>query len=172
MKKIITAIITILITTNSFADPELEKIWGTTKPDLIDRLKLENYTTFRPEENPDYKNRIIDFFISMNPQERAVITILRIHGIPETDYCFFNEKIYSISEDWGNISRVRALNLWNTLKAKYSLESTEEKKLYNIYSLKKDKTKVLLYKKAVDEKSVNIKIFYYSTDLFSMLFTE
>ena len=59
-----------------------------------------------------------------------------------------------------------------TLKDKYTEQSVEDKSPNIIYSFKKNKTKVLLYKKAIDERSVQIKILYYSTDLFRMLISE
>ena len=135
-------------------------------------MKLENYSTFRPEEKPEYSNRIIDFFSTMNPEERAVITIVKIPGTPEMDYCFFNEKLYSISEEWGNMDRTRAHNLLKSLVEKYSEPSTDEKNTNIIYSFKKNKTKILVYKNVIDEKSVQIKIYYYSTDLFGLFLSE
>lgn len=151
---------------------EPEKLWGISRTDLISRYKLENYLLFKPEDNPEYSNRIIDFFSTMNPEERTVITIIKTNGNPVTDYCFFNEKLYSLTEEWGNLDRTSAHNLIKTLKDKYTEQSMEEKSPNIIYSFKKNKTKVLLYKKAIDERSVQIKIFYYSTDLFRMLISE
>ena len=172
IKKIILPLILTLIMILPLFPAELEKLWGISKTDLTGSLKLENYSTFKPEEKPGYNNKIIDFFSSMNPEERAAIFIIRTHGNPEIDYCFFNEKLYSVSEEWGDIDKLRAQDLLKTLKDKYSEISTEEKNPFIIYSFKKGKTKVLLYKKVIDEKSVHIKIFYYSSDLFSMLLNQ
>jgi len=172
IKKIILPAILTLIIINPLHSSEIEKLWGISKTDLISSLKLENYNSFKPEDNPEYSNRIVDFFSSMNPEGRAGITIIKIYGTPETDYCFFNEKLYSMSEEWGNIDRTSAYNLLKTLKEKYSEQSKDEKSPDTIYSFKKNKTKVLLYKKVIDEKSVQIKIFYYSTDLFRMFLSE
>jgi len=72
---------------------EIEQLWGISKNDLIAQLKLKNYTIFKPEDKPEYSNRIVDFFISMNPEDKTEITILQSKGNPEIDYCFFNEKL-------------------------------------------------------------------------------
>ena len=172
----IRKIILITLLTPAIAVPlfssEPEKLWGISRTELISRYKLENYLLFKPEDNPEYSNRIIDFFSSMNPEERALITIIKTNGNPVTDYCFFNEKLYSVTEEWGNLDRTKAHNLIKTFKDKYTEQSMEDKSPNIIYSFKKNKTKVLLYKKAIDERSVQIKIFYYSTDLFRMLISE
>jgi len=172
IKKAIFLIILTFSIVGPLFSSELEKLWGISQDDLISRLKLQNYLTFKPEEKPEYNNRIIDFFSSMNTEDRAVINILRTGENPEIDYCFFNKKLYSISENWGNIDITRAGDLLKTIKGNYSNIKTENKDSYIVYSFKKNKTKGLLYKKVIDEKSVRIRIFYYSTDLFSMLFCE
>jgi len=172
IKKLILSMLMALTIITPLFSSEIEKLWGISKTDLISRLKLENYSTFKPEEKPEYSNRIIDFFSSMKRDEKAVITILRSSGKPETDYCFFNEKLYSISEEWGNIDKSASNDLLKKIKVNYTELSVEEKNPDITYSFKKNKTKVLLYKKILDEKLVQIKIFYYSTDLFNMLLGE
>ncbi len=172
INKIIFQLFLVIIITNPLFSAEVEKLWGISRPDLTGCLKLTNYSIFKPDDKPGYSNRIIDFFNSMNPEERAVIYVLRSHGNPEMDYCFFNEKLYSVSEEWGNIDRSRAQDLYKSLKEKYAEISAEEKNPFVIYSFKKGRTKVLLYKKVIDEKFVNVRIFYYSNDIFNALFSE
>jgi len=148
------------------------KLWGISGTDLIKKLKLENYTTFKPEDKPDYSNRIIDFFGSMNSDNKVIITIIRTSGIPEVDYCFFNDKLYSISEDWRSIDKSKAYDILKNTKQKYDEISSEGKNNNIIYSFKKDKTKIMLYEKVIDEKMVQVRIFYYSKDLFSIFLNE
>jgi len=171
-KKVIFLIILSLSIASPLFSSDIEKLWGISQNDLITRLKLKNYSTFKPEEKPDYSNKIIDFFSSMSTEERAVIVILRAAGNPEIDYCFFNEKLYSVSENWGNINTTGADELLKNIKDKYLKISAEDKNPLTVYSFKKNKTKGLLYKKVIDDKTVRVKVFYYSTDLFSMLFCE
>lgn len=172
IKKITFILILTLSVINPVFTAESETLWGISKTDLINRLKLESYSTFKPSEKPEYSNRIIDFFNSMASDQKFDITILRTGEKPEVDYCFFNEKLYSISEDWGNIEIIKAGEILKSLKAKYTEVSTENKDQHVVYSFKKDKTKIVLYKKTESDKSVNIKIFYYSTTLFSMLLAQ
>lgn len=154
----------------SAADPEV--LWGISKDSLINRLKLENYTTFKPEDRPEYNNRIINFFTSMNPEAKTSILILRAPGSPEIDYCFFNERLYSISENWGDIDKNKVLNLENTIKTKYSDLSPGDNNSNMILSFQKNKTKGVLCKQIVNENTIHINIFYYSVSLFNLLFTE
>ena len=172
IKKIKLTVILTLALINPLMTAEMETLWGISKPDLINRLQLENYSTFKPSEKPEYSNRIIDFFNSMASDQKFNITIIRTGFKPEIDYCFFNEKLYSISENWGNIDITNAGDLLRTLKKQYSEISAENKDQCLIYSFKKDKTKVVFYKKSDGTNSVNVNIFYYSTTLFSMLFAQ
>ncbi len=172
IKKIILLFVLILTIIAPLSPSEFEQLWGMSKSDLIARFKLKDYSTFKPEDHPEYNNRIIKFFNSMNSDGKTAITILRIDGKPETDYCFFNEKLYSVSEEWGNVEKGRANDLLKSIECSYSSISTEKKNPDIIYSFKKNKTKVLLYTKFIDDKSVRLKVFYYSTDLFSMMLFE
>ncbi len=171
IKKILLIIITISIYNPLFSS-EFEKLWGISSIDLRTKLKIENCITFKPEDNPAYSNKIIDFFSTMNPDVKANIIILRTPGKPEIDFCFFNEKLYSVSEEWGNVDNSKANNLIKNLKENYQAISIEDKSPDIIYNLKKDKTKIYIYKKVIDERSVSIRIFYYSTDLFRILLSE
>lgn len=170
-KPAIILILTLIIMTPIFSS-EPEKLWGISKDDLINKLKLENYSIFRPEDKPDYNNKIIDFFTSMNPEDRPDIIILRTNGIPETDYCFFNSKLYSISEQWGDVDKTKVTNILKILKGRYPELSTDKKKPDILYNFRKEKTKVLLYEKVIDEKSSQVRVFYYTISLFSILLSE
>lgn len=171
IKKILTIILTMSMISPLFP-AEFENLWGISSTDLVSRLKIENFTIFKPEDKPAYSNKIIDYFNTMNPDTGTKISILRTNGKPEIDFCFFNEKLYSISEDWGPVDTGKADIIIRTLKEKYSVTSIDHKNPEIIYNLKKDKTKIYIYKKSIDEKSASIRILYYSTDLFRMLFNE
>jgi hypothetical protein len=170
-KKILTFII-IFSTITPLSSAGYEELWGIKTGELINRLRIADFTTFQPGDNPAYNNKIIDFFCTINPEAKRTITILRSSGKPETDYCFFNERLYSISEEWNSIGITKALELINTVKEKYPLINTEKKSAETIYNFKKNKTKVYLYHKAVNTESVSIRIYYYSTDLFGVLLNE
>lgn len=170
-KKIFTAIIALTIIT-PLAAAEPETLWGISKTGLINKFKIENYSMFKPSEKPEYNNRIIDFFNSMSSENRFDIFILRAGIKPETDYCFFNEKLYSVSEDWGDIETAKAEEILNNLKCRYAGATAEKKDQYTVYSFKKERTKVVLYKKCNIDKFVNVKIYYYSTVLFNMLLVQ
>jgi hypothetical protein len=162
----------ILSFANNIFSADQESLWGVSKDSLLGRLKPENCTVFRLQDKPEYSNRIIDFFNSMNSDSNTSIVIVRHQGKPEIDYCFFNEKLYLITEEWNSVETSEAQSLLNGLKQKYLEIPAAEKKQGILYSFKKDKTKVLLHRKALDSKLYKIRIFYYSTDLFCMLLND
>lgn len=170
-KQIITIILTFSIII-PLSPAGFEELWGLKSSELIHRLSISNFSTFKPEDNPTYDNKIIDFFCTINPDAKKTITILRSPGEPETDFSFFNERLYSISEEWDSIEIFKARELINTFKAKYPLITVDEKTAETIYNFKKNKTKIYLYQKPVDKETVSIRIYYYSTDLFSILLQE
>jgi hypothetical protein len=172
MRKQIITFILILSIITPLSSAGFEELWGLKSSELINRLSISSFSTFKPGENPSYNNKIIDFFCTINPEIKSSITILRSPGKPERDFCFFNERLYSISEEWDLIEINSAKRLINAVKEKYPLVSTEEKPAETIYNFKKNKTKVYLYRKAVDKDSVSIRIYYYSTDLFGILLRE
>jgi len=150
---------------------EYEKIWGTIQHNFIQSLNTTDYVIFRPEEKPEYKNRIVSFFYSMGGNG-VKVNILRIKGVPEKDYCFFNNLLYSVSEDWGNISLNNADSIIKKLKAEYIVQNVVNKEGTTIITFEKDRNKIILYKKPVEINSIQLKVFYYSNDLFNILLNE
>ena len=171
-KKLIHSVIIALVIITPLSGSEIENLWGITRNDLITKKKIENYITFKPADNPEYKNRVIDFFSAMNSDSKADIIILRTQGKPEIDYCFFNTKLYSITEVWYDVENNKAQAILKTINDIYPQISYEKKNPEFIYSFKKDRTKVLVYKKIMNDNSVNMKVVYYSMDLFGMLLSE
>ncbi|PKL19201.1 MAG: hypothetical protein CVV49_02165 [Spirochaetae bacterium HGW-Spirochaetae-5] len=172
MKKQVLTFILIFSIIAPLSPAGFEELWGLKSSELIIRLNISNFSTFKPGDNPSYNNRIIDFFSTINPEVQSKITILRYPGKPERDFCFFNERLYSISEEWDSIDMNSAQGIINAVKEKYPLINVDEKTAETVYNLKMNKTKVYLHRKTVDKQSVNIRIYYYSTDLFGILIRE
>ena len=172
MKKQILTFIVIFSIITPLSPAGFEELWGLKSSELIKRLNISSFSTFKPGDNPSYNNRIVDFFCTINPEVKSTITILRSPGKPERDFCFFNERLYSISEEWVSIDINSAQGIINALKEKYLLITVDEKTTETVYNLKKNKTKAYLHRKSVDKQSVNIRIYYYSTDLFGILLRE
>lgn len=150
---------------------EYEKIWGTIQQNFIQSLITSDYITFRPEEKPEYKNRIVSFFYAMGGNGVRV-NILRIKGVPEKDYCFFNNLLYSVSEDWGNLSLNNADAIIKKIKKDYIVKNIDNKEDTTIITFEKDRNKIILYKKPVDYDCIKLRIFYYTNDLFNILLKE
>lgn len=150
---------------------EVESLWGISKSDLIKKLKVDVYEIFKPSDKPQYKNRVIDFFTTMCSEEKSEIIILRIAGNPEIDYIFFNDKLFSVSEEWGEIDRNRAKGLIKSIETDYNGSQTAGS-TDGLYSFRKNRTKVLIQKKDINSGSSRFRVFYYSMDLFNMLLRE
>jgi hypothetical protein len=146
---------------------EYEKIWGTIQQNFIQSLITSDYITFRPEEKPEYKNRIVSFFYAMGGNGVRV-NILRIKGVPEKDYCFFNNLLYSVSEDWGNISLNNADAIIKKIKKDYIVKNIDNKEDTTIITFEKDRNKKY-YIKNLLIMMYKLRIFYYTNDLFNIL---
>jgi len=77
-----------------------------------------------------------------------------------------------LMKSWGNIDISKANTLEKALKDRYLNLSIGKQDSSSIYSFHKDKTKGVLYEKKIDDKTIQVKIFYYSINLFSMLFND
>jgi len=150
---------------------EYEKIWGIRQQNFINTLSSSDYIVFRPEEKPEYKNRIISFFTGMSG-DGVKVNVLRIKGLPEKDYCFFNNMLYSVSEDWGNIALKNADSIIKKIEYNYSIKNVDTRDGFAIITFEKDRNKIILYKKPVDNNFLKMKIYYYTNDIFNILLKE
>lgn len=150
---------------------EYEKIWGIKQQNFVSSLPTSDYTIFRPEEKPEYKNRIISFFNTMGGEGVRVL-VLRIKGTPEKDYCFFNSMLYSVSEDWGSTSSKNAESIIKKIETRYSVKNIDNKDDTTIITFEKDKNKIIVYKKPADNNYIKLRLFYYSNDIFNILLKD
>lgn len=171
MPKIKYLFLFLIITANAYSQ-EYESLWGINQQRFISTLpSSSDYMTFRPDEKPEYRNRIISFFYSMGG-EGISVNVLRVNGLPEKDYCFFNNMLYSVSEDWGNISAGRADSIIKNIESRYDRQSENSKEITTIITFVKERNKIILYKKPVDRDIVKLRIFYYSNDIFNILLKD
>jgi hypothetical protein len=150
----------LFIITGEAYSHEYENLWGIQQQNFINSLASAEYTIFRPSEKPDYKNRIISFFYAMGG-DCVSVNILRVKGMPEIDYCFFNNMLYSVSEDWGNISTKSTDSIIKKIENGYSVNNIDNKDHTTIITFEKNKNKIILYKKPIDRDIVKLRIFYY-----------
>lgn len=170
MHKIKLIFLFLIITINVYPQ-EYEQIWGIKQQNFINSLVSTDYTIFRPEEKPEYKNRIISFFNAMGG-ENVSVKVVRITGIPEKDYCFFNNMLYSVSEDWGSISIQNADSIIKKIEKNYSVKNTEKKEYTTIITFEKDRNKIILYKKPSENNCIKLRLFYYNNDIFNILLKD
>lgn len=150
---------------------DYEKLWGTGQQNFINSLTSTDYVIFRPEDKPEYKNRIISFFNAMGG-DGVRVNILRISGSPEKDYCFFNNMLYSVSEDWGNTTLKNADSIIRQIENRYKIKNIDKKDETTIITFEKDKNKIILYKKPVDYNCIKLRVFYYTNNIFNILLKD
>ncbi len=151
---------------------EYSSQWGISQTDFMRTIPPSaEFYTLKPDEVPDSNNRIITFFKTMSG-EGITIDILRIKGQPVKDYCFFNNRLYSVTEEWNYISFRNADKLINAFGSTYTSIGKEQKDGVTIYSFTKDKTKIIIYRKPVDSSYEKIKILFYTNDVFNILLKE
>ncbi|HOP30122.1 MAG TPA: hypothetical protein P5120_09775 [Spirochaetota bacterium] len=150
---------------------DYEKLWGTGQQNFINSLTSSDYILFNPEDKPEYKNRIISFFRIMGG-DGARVSVLRIKGSPEIDYCFFNNMLYSVSEDWGHITSKNAKSIITKIENHYIKKSIDTKEETTVITFEKDKNKIIIYKKPVDDNFIKLRIFYYTNEIFNILLKD
>ena len=161
----------LVIAINAYSS-EYDKLWGIERQEFAKNLSPESdYEVFKPEEKPEYNNRIFSFFKSMGGSGFD-IKVLRVKGKPEKDYCFFNDRLYSVSEDWGETSSKNSDNILDHYHKEYNKPQVESKESMTVYTFSKDKTRILIYKKASGHGRVRLRVFHYTNEVFSMLLKD
>ncbi len=149
-----------------------ENLWGINSDELLKKIPGDkSYEIFKPQDKNKYNNRAITFFQAMGGSSSS-INILRIKGTPDKDFCFFNGRLYSVSEEWNMIRTDKAEKLIKNIESRYDRENTVTKNRMTILTYKKNKTRVIIYKRPEDSRNFKVKILFYSNDIFNILLTE
>ncbi|HPX90202.1 MAG TPA: hypothetical protein PKZ93_01665 [Spirochaetota bacterium] len=117
------------------------------------------------------KSKINLFFNSIKGESNK-LEILRKKGNPEKDFCFFNEKLYVVTEDWGKQNLSKAREISRTLENTYKFVKNEVAGKLTTTTFLKDKTKIILYKKELSPEYFAISIVFYDTQIFNLLLDE
>lgn len=156
---------------NSYTQ-EYFNYWGINQKEFIKSLPADSeYLIFKPDDEPEYSNKIISFFQTMGGSDVSV-NILRIKGRPVRDYCFFNNRLYSVTEDWREIPSTDTEKLVNNYNRLFTRLSSEMKDGVTINSYVKEKTKIIIYRKQIDDNRFKVKILFYTNDVFNILLNE
>ncbi|HDP80976.1 MAG TPA: hypothetical protein ENN21_09065 [Spirochaetes bacterium] len=147
--------------------------WGTEKSVITQELTASHvqYREFTPRSNPQYENKIMSYILAIDGSLAERMSIVRTRTSPIRDYLMVKNRLYSVMEDHGTITRAQADGIVNKLTASYGTPHPQKSPEMKIYSFEKSGTKVLmmLYRKPVN---MDCRVYYYSSGLFRMLITE
>lgn len=147
--------------------------WEMSRKDLIKKLSESDvrYKEIKPGREPRYENKIMDYIVAIDENLKGSIGILRTRTVPERDYLFIKEKLYSVLEKYGTIPREQVNAIIGQLQARYGKPQVRHEKATAIYSFEGSGTKVLLHSSTV-YKSVDCQVYYYAGILFRRLVAE
>jgi len=150
-----------------------EEIWGMNKEDFLSKNHdCENVDISSLKSDEDSVKSKINLFFNSIKGESNKLEILRKKGNPEKDFCFFNEKLYVVTEDWGKQNLSKAREISRTLENTYKFVKNEVAGKLTTTTFLKDKTKIILYKKELSPEYFAISIVFYDTQIFNLLLDE
>jgi len=150
-----------------------EEIWGMNKTEFISKNQdCENIDISSLKTDEDSVRNKINLFFNSIKGESHKLEILRKKGNPEKDFCFFNEKLYVVTENWGKQNISKAREITKTLENSYKIVKNEAAGKLTTTTFLKDKTKIILYKKEISSQYFDINIVFYDTEIFNLLLDE
>lgn len=147
--------------------------WEMSRKDLIKKLSGADvrYKEIKPGREPRYENKIMDYIIAIDENLKGSIGILRTRTVPERDYLFIKDRLYSVLEKYGIIPREQVNAIIGQLQARYGKPRVRNENATAIYSFEGSGTKVLLHSSTV-YRSVDCQVYYYAGILFRRLVAE
>ena len=147
--------------------------WEMSRKELIKRLSAAGvrYKEIRPDREPRYENKIMSYVIAIDGNLKESIGILRTRTVPERDYLFIKERLYSVLEKYGIIPGEQVNAIIGQLQARYGKPQVRYEKATAIYSFDGSGTKVMLHSSTV-HRSLDCQVYYYAGILFRRLVVE
>jgi len=147
--------------------------WGAEKAVITRELTASHvqYREFTPQSSPNYENKIMSYILAIDGSLAERMHIVRTRTSPVRDYLMVKNRLYSVMEDHGTITRAQSDGIVSKLTASYGTPHLQKSPSMKIYSFEKSGTKVLMmvYRKPVN---MDCRVYYYSSGLFRMLITE
>jgi hypothetical protein len=119
----------------------------------------------------EYDNRIYNHILSINPDIRNRIQLLRSARKPSRDLLFIDGKLFVIMERQDSIDDPAFKTVFVKMKNIYGIPEMKKEKELTIYTFKNEKTNAILIVRP-SENGNDIKIYLYSQSLFRMLFRD
>ncbi len=146
--------------------------WGTQKSDVLASMAAgSGYREFAPSGDPSYQNVIMNYILTINKELSGSITIVKVSSRPEKDLLFINGKLYSVTENYGNMSREALEGLVRELSAGYGEPVQQADSSLTTYTFTTGATKAIVYSYP-GGKNITCRVYYYSASLFKMLMSE
>lgn len=163
----------VLIISDAAWSAPMQYDWGTQLLKVKKTLPSDKESQqFSPKDKPKYKNKILSYITAIDNKLIDKIIVLRVKSLPEVDYLFVNDKLYTIMENWGSVDAKMDKEIQAKLAVQFGQPLVQQDKNLAIYSYNSDKTKVLYYLMKSPDGKAKCKVYYYTKQLFRMLITE
>jgi hypothetical protein len=162
----------LVLATGTGASTDTYDSWGTQKSDVLATMASgTKFREFAPSDEPSYQNIIMNYILTINKDLSGGITVVRVSSRPEKDLLFINGRLYSITENFGTVSREALEGLVRDLSAGYGEPVLQSDPSLTTYTFTTSATKVIVYSYP-GGRSTSCKVYYYSASLFKMLMSE
>lgn len=130
------------------------------------------YSTFAPQENPNYENKIYNYVITLmgKPEDKnkANIKVINVQTSPERDFLFINNKLCSVKELYAKLPKPELAAVIAELTKNYNKPVYNAGAELDIYSIDTSKTKIIIHYFKPTNKCI---VYYYDINLFKNLST-
>jgi hypothetical protein len=126
------------------------------------------YTTLSIDSSREYQNRIYTHIITINPETKNKIRIVRSKETPVRDLLFFNNKLFMIVEYYDGIQEIDFKQLFVVMKDTYGIPALTKESDFTVYTFKNELTQGIMMSRP-NGNSFDTRIYLYSRSLFRQL---
>ncbi len=144
--------------------------WGTplgkVRSDLKNTGRMES---FNPTNRTGYTNKVLSFILAIDEDIGGEMMVLSHNSGYTRDYLFIRGRLATTMEDFGQIPDKTMNMIIRELKKRYGEPSTQSKGSLTIDSWSDSTSKVMLYRKKLDNGRYKSKLYLYDRALFRQL---
>jgi hypothetical protein len=131
----------------------------------------KEYTVLDIDDIKDYSNRIYNHLVTVNPDIRSRIRILRTRKFPVRDFLFIDGRFYEILEYRNGIDSIAFKELFVALKNIYGLPEMGKEDDFTVYTFKNERTYVVVVTRPAGDR-YDAWIYLYGRALFRRMLTD
>jgi hypothetical protein len=144
--------------------------WGTplekVQSDLMTNGSIES---FNPTNRSGYTNKVMSYILAVDENIGSDMVVLSHKSGYTRDYLFIQGRLSTTMEDFGQISGETMNMIIRDLKRRYGEPSSQSEGGLTIDSWSDNKSKVMLYRKKLDNGRYKSKLYLYDRALFRKL---